>query len=87
MQRFADKVVLVTGAASGMGAAMAKRFLSEGARVVLVDIHDIDTAELPPDRTLAIKADVSDSLAIGNAVEEAVASGIHRQRSCSSPGS
>lgn len=73
MQRFADKVVLVTGAASGMGAAMAKRFLSEGARVALVDIHDIDTAELPPDRTLAIKADVSDSLAIGNAVEQAVA--------------
>ena len=31
--RFEDKVVLVTGAASGIGAASARRFASEGARL------------------------------------------------------
>ena len=36
--RFEDRVVIVTGAASGIGEATARRFASEGARVVLADI-------------------------------------------------
>ncbi|AGH50402.1 short-chain dehydrogenase/reductase SDR [Sphingomonas sp. MM-1] len=35
MRRFEDKVVIVTGAAAGIGAAAAARFVEEGARVVL----------------------------------------------------
>ena len=35
MMRFEDKVVIVTGAGTGIGAATAKRFLLEGATVVL----------------------------------------------------
>ena len=36
--RLADKVAIVTGAASGMGAATARRFGREGARVVVADM-------------------------------------------------
>ena len=36
--RFQDKVVIITGGASGIGLATAKRFGAEGARVVLADI-------------------------------------------------
>lgn len=38
--RFKDKVVIVTGAASGIGLAAARRFGSEGARVILVDLNE-----------------------------------------------
>lgn len=39
MQRLAGKVAIITGAGSGFGAAMAKRFSDEGARIVLVDLN------------------------------------------------
>ena len=40
MQRLDGKIALVTGAARGTGAAIARRFVEEGARVVLVDVLD-----------------------------------------------
>src|SRR5256714_9966362 len=42
--RFTNKVAIVTGAASGIGLATAKRFAQEGARVVVADL-DRDKAE------------------------------------------
>src|SRR3954453_1568942 len=44
MMRFCDKVAIVTGAASGIGLATAKRLGSEGARVVIADLKG-DAAE------------------------------------------
>lgn len=38
--RFSEKVVIVTGAASGIGLATAKRFGSEGARIVIADLSE-----------------------------------------------
>ncbi|KAA5546482.1 SDR family NAD(P)-dependent oxidoreductase [Adhaeribacter rhizoryzae] len=46
--RFKDQVVIVTGGASGIGLATAKRFASEGARLVLADFNqqNLKAAEL-----------------------------------------
>lgn len=40
MARFDGKVVLITGGASGIGEAAARRFACEGAQVILVDLND-----------------------------------------------
>jgi NAD(P)-dependent dehydrogenase (short-subunit alcohol dehydrogenase family) len=37
--RFQDKTVIVTGAAGGIGSAIARRFAAEGARVVVTDVN------------------------------------------------
>ncbi|GII54767.1 dehydrogenase [Planotetraspora thailandica] len=61
--RVQDKVVVVTGAASGIGRAMALRFAAEGAAGVLVADLDEDGANAVAaeigERALAVRADVS----------------------------
>jgi 3-oxoacyl-[acyl-carrier protein] reductase len=39
MARLKDKVAVITGAASGFGEAMARRFAEEGAKVVIADLN------------------------------------------------
>jgi 3alpha(or 20beta)-hydroxysteroid dehydrogenase len=41
-----DKVALITGAARGQGAAAARRFVEEGARVIIADVSDEAGKEL-----------------------------------------
>ncbi len=64
-RRLEDKVAVITGAAGGIGRAMALRFAAEGARVVVVDLDD------PAGRALAaevdglfVHADVTDPQAV-----------------------
>jgi NAD(P)-dependent dehydrogenase (short-subunit alcohol dehydrogenase family) len=60
----ADKVVVVTGAASGIGRALARRFVAEGVRGVAISDRDAEgaaavAAELGDDRAMAVPTDVS----------------------------
>ncbi len=63
MTRFVDRVVIVTGAASGIGEAVARRFSNEGAAVVLADRDasalEVLARDLPSERTLAWPTDVA----------------------------
>lgn len=76
LDRFNGKSVLVTGAGSGIGAAVAKRFSDEGANVTILSRTRADleqtAAGMAGDRTLIVPADVSDWNAMQDAVRQAV---------------
>jgi NAD(P)-dependent dehydrogenase (short-subunit alcohol dehydrogenase family) len=61
MQRLQDRVVVITGAGSGLGLASARRLAAEGARIVAVDI-DAASGELAAKETGGefVAADVAD---------------------------
>jgi NAD(P)-dependent dehydrogenase (short-subunit alcohol dehydrogenase family) len=66
--RFSGRVALVTGAASGIGAAIAQRLLGQGARVATLDLTGRG-----PDGALALSGDVSESASVEEAVRRAEA--------------
>jgi NAD(P)-dependent dehydrogenase (short-subunit alcohol dehydrogenase family) len=72
--RFSERVLFVTGGASGIGAATARRFTAEGGQVAIVDIDreraESLSEELPG--SVAIAAEASDE----NAIRDAIASTI-----------
>lgn len=70
------RVAIVTGAARGQGAAAARRFVEEGARVVIADVHDEPGKELAQElgdaavyRHLDVSAEEDWDAVVGEAVE------------------
>jgi meso-butanediol dehydrogenase/(S,S)-butanediol dehydrogenase/diacetyl reductase len=66
--RLKGKVAIITGGGAGIGAATAKLFVREGARVLLVD----QDRQAQKGSAVAFQADVADAEAAGEAVKRAV---------------
>jgi 3alpha(or 20beta)-hydroxysteroid dehydrogenase len=73
--RLDGKVALITGAARGQGAAAARRFVAEGAKVLLADVSDDEGKQLADelgDAAAYQHIDVTDEQAWQVAVERAI---------------
>ena len=79
MQTFAGKVAVVTGAASGIGLALAHRFAAAGMKVVLADVEPAALGEAARavgaagGETLAVRTDVSKAGDVEALAEQTVA--------------
>ena len=68
------KVAIITGGASGLGAAGVRRFTEEGARVVVADIREprIDYRETYGDQAVFIRCDVTSEDDVAAMIEQTV---------------
>ncbi|MDG2386963.1 MAG: bifunctional aldolase/short-chain dehydrogenase [Flavobacteriaceae bacterium] len=68
------KIALVTGAGGGIGKSIAKKFVAEGAVVILLDISEKNLKEAEKefnkDNALSVVCDINNSEAIQNAIEK-----------------
>jgi len=85
MMKLAGKVAIVTGAAHGIGEAIAKKFASEGASVVVYDINleeanrVVDEIKAQGGTAIAIRGDVINKAEVQNLVKNTLEkfNGIH----------
>src|SRR4029079_16820769 len=72
--RLAGKAAVITGAAKGQGAGVARRFVAEGARVALLDVLDEPGTALAKalrDRARYFHRDIAEEEHVTRAVEQA----------------
>ena len=75
MKRLAGKVAIVTGGGGGIGSAVVRRFVAEGARVAVADLFEnLAQAVAGPlgDAALAVQFDAADPASVEALVERAV---------------
>jgi 3-oxoacyl-[acyl-carrier protein] reductase len=72
--RLTGKTAIITGAGSGLGAGIARRFIAEGARVVIADIR-LDAARRVAEElgsaAVAVAVDVADAASVASLAEQA----------------
>ncbi len=72
--RIRDTIALVTGGASGLGAATAQGLIEAGAKVAILDFNrDAAEAKAAELGAFAVQADVADEAAVGAALEQVAA--------------
>lgn len=76
MSRLAGKRAIITGGATGIGAAIVRRFVAEGAAVAILDVNEDDAGTLASEVTssggkaVALACDVADVERVAAAVDE-----------------
>lgn len=74
--RLMDKTAVITGAASGFGAGIARKFAAEGCRVMVADINASGAADMAEElgsTAIAQQADVSDGASVDTMIATAQA--------------
>jgi 2-hydroxycyclohexanecarboxyl-CoA dehydrogenase len=76
MERFKDRVAIVTGGAQGIGEAIVRRLASEGSQVAILDVQPSKAQKVATDivtaggRALAVEMEITNSQDVKRAVKE-----------------